>query len=130
MGSVVFQGNVQDDAGNVISGAAISVVNSDSLLDVDLFSDKNLTSPIDNPFFADANGAFEFYCDLQEVNITASSGGFSRTWNRQFLNSVNVKSDIIDSSNIYSSTNVYSATQYFNVPSVNNSGIEVAGDLT
>ena len=82
---VKFQANAVDDEGNVLPNAQISVVGVVSGLPVSLFSDFDLSTGISNPFNAEADGSFEFYCENERANLIVIKDGFSRTWNDLFL---------------------------------------------
>lgn len=76
-----FQATAIDDEGNVVPLASIEVRQEivGSPL-ASLFSDRSGASPIGNPFTADADGYFAFHVAGGAYKITASLGGFSRTW--------------------------------------------------
>lgn len=73
---------VQDEDGNVVDGATITVrrVSPGKPLAGALYSDTEATTPLGNPFVA-ADGADASFCVAGGTyEITATLGGFSRTW--------------------------------------------------
>ena len=76
-----WQATIVDGAGNIQPGAFIEVrrdVPGQPL--VSLFSDRAGASPLTNPFNADEEGFAAFHVTGGVYKITATRGGFSRTW--------------------------------------------------
>lgn len=81
---VVFNAVVQDEEGNVLEGATITVTTVSSGSLTALYSDLSDT-PLSNPFVS-ASGKLEIYCEKQIVNVTAAKDGYSTTWSNVHLN--------------------------------------------
>lgn len=79
MAFVKWQANIVDAVGDVQPLAQITVRDPSSGGLLNLYSDDGVT-PKSNPFNADSNGAAEFWARAGLVDITATLGGFSRTW--------------------------------------------------
>lgn len=78
-----YNGNVQDEAGNAVENALIEVRSNDTGFLARIFSGRDGTpsQQLPNPFVSpDSN--FFFHTVGGEYRITASKGGFSKTWNR------------------------------------------------
>src|SRR5688572_25496578 len=76
-----WQATIQDVAGNVISGAQITVTREVAGAPlVNLFEDRDGLIPMGNPFVADAEGFAAFHVPGGSYRITASKGGFSRSF--------------------------------------------------
>lgn len=76
-----WQATIVDDAGDVQPLASVEVrrdVAGQPL--ASLFSDRDGVSPISNPFLADADGFAALHVLGGAYKITATLGGFSRTW--------------------------------------------------
>lgn len=76
-----WQATIQDDQGNVLPAAQITVRReiSGAPLAV-LYSDRDGASPIGNPFNADADGFAAFHVAGGSYRIDAVSGSITRTW--------------------------------------------------
>jgi hypothetical protein len=76
-----YQFTVVDDAGNVLPAASVEVRREVAGTPiVPLFADREGATPIGNPFAADADGFAAFHVAGGAYRITASKGGFLRTW--------------------------------------------------
>lgn len=75
-----WQRTIVDDAGNVLPGATITVRRETGGAPLaSLFSDRDGTVPITNPFDADGDGFAFFYAEGGPLRIDVVSGGFSQT---------------------------------------------------
>ena len=76
-----WQAAIQDTEGDAIASASIEVRREapGSPL-ASIFSDRDGLTPIGNPFTAEADGYAAFHVAGGAYRITATSGGFSRTW--------------------------------------------------
>lgn len=83
MAKAVIQANIQTSSGTitVAPNASVAIRNSDSGALVSLWTDRAGTIAASNPVTADSNGFFRVYATAQRVNITATYGGSSQTWN-------------------------------------------------
>lgn len=79
-----FQASVQDSDGNILPGAQIDVFIESSGARATIYSTR-AGAVLSNPFFADADGFFQFYANATEYRITATSGVFSRTFRYEAL---------------------------------------------
>lgn len=77
----VFQRTIVDETGDTLPSAQIDVYLADTTTRPDLFSDKEGTTPITNPFNADVNGFAQFYTVDGYYDVEANLGGSSATWN-------------------------------------------------
>ena len=75
----VWQNTIRDSSGRIKPGASVHVVDSDSGIDRDLFSDRNSAVAILNPCTADADGIARFYTAVGRVDITITYGSKSIT---------------------------------------------------
>ena len=77
-----WQATIQNDNGDIIPSADMSILLESTGLDATIFSDRLGTTPISVPRTADVNGFFQFYAAPGEYRITASDSGsgFSQTW--------------------------------------------------
>lgn len=75
-----FQFTAVDEAGNVLPLASVEVRSEASGLLASLFSNRTGTTPIANPFTADANGFAGFYVNGGSYKITVTLGADSREW--------------------------------------------------
>ena len=76
-----WQGTIVDDAGNIQTGATVTVrreVSGSPL--ASLFSDRAGASSTGNPVTADSEGFASFHVAGGAYQITAEKGSFSRTW--------------------------------------------------
>jgi hypothetical protein len=72
---------VLDTEGNAQGSASIEVRREEGGAPlVTVYSDREGTIPLGNPFTADADGHFAFYVAGGAYRITATKGGFSKTW--------------------------------------------------
>lgn len=75
-----WQRTIVDEAGNVLSGATITVRREETSPSLaSLFSDRDGTTPMTNPFNADADGFAFFYAAGGPLRIDVVSGSFSQT---------------------------------------------------
>lgn len=117
----VFQGNVQDDEGNVQAGAQISVTSVLTGLPVTLFSDLS-DAPLTNPFNAGSNGEFQFFYEGELINITATSGGFSRTWTNEYTNIYGLKDNLLNTTQTITAPYTFTAPNIYTAPLNINAG--------
>lgn len=76
-----WQATITDEEGNVLPAATITVRREVSGAPLaSLFSDRDGAVSIGNPFAADSDGFAAFHVAGGAYRITATSGGFSRTW--------------------------------------------------
>lgn len=76
-----YQFTVTDDDGNILPGASVTVRRETTGAPLaSLFSDREGNTQIGNPFTADGEGFAAFHVAGGAFRITATSGGFSRTW--------------------------------------------------
>lgn len=76
-----YQFTVTDDEGNVIPAASVEVrVEATGARLAVLYSDRNGTTPMGNPFAADGEGFAAFHVAGGAYRITATSGAFTRTF--------------------------------------------------
>lgn len=76
----IFQRTVTNSAGDIIVGAEISVFDESTGLVASIFSNRDGTTPLTNPFFTGSDGLAQFYAQQGEYRITASSAAGSVTW--------------------------------------------------
>jgi len=76
----IWQRTITTEAGDVIPGAEVEVVNEATGLAADIFSNRAGTTPRTNPFFTGANGFAQFYVAPGEYRITATGPTGSITW--------------------------------------------------
>lgn len=81
----VWQRNVADTTGLVVASASVAVRDSVTNNLAQLYSDVDGLSGTSNPTTADSSGFVRFYVAEGRYNITATSGGFSRTWSNERL---------------------------------------------
>jgi hypothetical protein len=75
-----WQRTIVDGAGNVLPGATITVRREETGAPLaSLFSDRDGTVPIANPFDADGDGFAFFFAEGGPLRIDVVSGGFSQT---------------------------------------------------
>lgn len=76
-----WQATIQDDAGNIIQGASVTVrrETSGSPLAV-LYTDRDGTISAGNPVYTDVEGFVGFHVAGGAYRITAEADGFSREW--------------------------------------------------
>lgn len=69
-------------AGNIatLQSPSVHVMDLETGLDASLFSDRNGTTPLTNPFVGDGVGRIAFYVPIGRYLITASKDGNSITW--------------------------------------------------
>ena len=76
----IWQRTITTEAGDVIPGAEVEVVNEATGLAADIFSNRAGTTPRSNPFFTGADGFAQFYVAPGEYRITATGPTGSITW--------------------------------------------------
>ena len=76
-----WQATIQNEFGDILPGAEITVVNESTGLPATIYSGRT-GGTLTNPFFADVNGFAQFYAESSEYRITALDGGsgFTNTW--------------------------------------------------
>jgi len=76
-----WQATIQNEFGDILPGAEITVVNESTGLPATIYSGRT-GGALTNPFFADVNGFAQFYAEPSEYRITAIDGGsgFTNTW--------------------------------------------------
>src|SRR5689334_15628082 len=75
-----YQFTVTDSRGNVIPGANVEVRDEADLSLVSLFSDRDGSTPLGNPFTADGEGFAAFHVAGGAYKIRVYSGTFERIW--------------------------------------------------
>jgi hypothetical protein len=93
----IFQRTVVDDAGNVLAGATVTVTNESTGLAATIYSDRNGSVPLTNPFTTGSDGLARFYAAAGEYRIQASLGGTSVDWRYQVLTGTAAQYDVIES---------------------------------
>jgi len=76
----IWQRTITTEAGDVIPGAEVEVVNEATGLAADIFSNRSGTTSRTNPFFTGADGFAQFYVAPGEYRITATGPTGSITW--------------------------------------------------
>lgn len=76
----IFQRTVTNSVGDIIVGAEIGVFDESTGLAATIFSNRDGTTPLTNPFFTGSDGLAQFYAQQGEYRITASSAAGSVTW--------------------------------------------------
>lgn len=76
----VWQGFAQNDAGDVLDTATVTVTLAGTTTKPALFSDEDGTGSKTNPFTTDASGFVQFYTAPAIVDIVATKGAFSVTF--------------------------------------------------
>lgn len=71
---------IQDEDGNIVDGATVTVQRESDLVLVNLYSDRAGASSLGNPFIASDGAAAGFHAAGGAYKITAALGGFSRIW--------------------------------------------------
>lgn len=94
MTRAVFQSYAQDDEGNVLPNASVTVIDEDSGSPVSLFNAYSGGSSLPNPFTADANGFFVFYADPARVKITVALGGDTSEFRNVRLSGTAAQADL------------------------------------
>lgn len=74
----VWQNVIQIGLGAPVVGATVTVLDSTTQEEVDLFEDRDGGVPITPPLFTDANGFARFYCRVGRVDISIVKGGASQ----------------------------------------------------
>lgn len=88
---------VQDNRGNVVPGASIEVRKEIAGLPLaSIYSDRSGSTPMDNPFLADADGFAYFHAGGGAYQIIATSGGFQRTENYVALGNASEVDDVVN----------------------------------
>lgn len=93
----IFQRTVVDDAGNVLAGATITIKNESTGLNATIYSDRNGSVPLTNPFTTGSDGLARFYAAPGEYRVQSVSGGTSVDWRYQVLTGTAAQSDVTTS---------------------------------
>lgn len=94
---------VQDDRGNVVPGAEITVqVETTGAPLATIYSDRDGAVPLANPFTIGSDGLVAFHAAGGAYRITATSGAFSATWRYKAVGTAQEFdfSDIVDGASI------------------------------
>lgn len=75
-----WQATIVDESGDVQAGASIEVRRESTGALAAIYSDRDGNTPLSNPFNADSSGFARFHVSGGAFRITATKGGFSRTW--------------------------------------------------
>lgn len=76
-----FQRTVADETGNVQAGATVTVKNRNAGLALAaLYSDRNGSTPISNPFTTDGDGLIAFHAEGSAYQITINKSPFQAIW--------------------------------------------------
>ena len=76
----IWQRTITTEAGDIVPGAEVEVVNEATGLPADIFSDREGNTERSNPFFATSKGFAQFYAAPGEYRITATGPSGSQTW--------------------------------------------------
>jgi hypothetical protein len=92
MTNSIWQATIQNDSGDIISGAQIDVVDENTGLPALIYSSR-AGAALTNPFFATAEGFAQFYAAAGEYRITATNTGTSeaQTWRYERLGDAGAK---------------------------------------
>jgi hypothetical protein len=95
-----FHATHTDSAGNILSGATVTVVNTGTAVTPDLFTDESGTTK-SNPFTTGSDGAIDFYVADGDYDIQAVKSGYdTKTWTDvQFLDRATIYSAITANTN-------------------------------
>jgi len=76
-----YQKTVTDSAGDIISGATVTVRYQVSNTIADIYSDRAGTTPLANPTTTDSNGFFYFYAsgDAYKIDVSSVSPAYTQT---------------------------------------------------
>jgi len=74
--------NISGDL-QVLASPSVTVIDAETGGNATISSDRAGTSPLSQPFTGGADGTIDFYTTSARVNVTATSGGNSVTWNDQ-----------------------------------------------
>lgn len=94
---------IQDNQGNIVANASVSVVDEETGLPAVLWADRDGTTPAGNPVFSDSNGAVLFFVAGGAYRISATKSGFTRTLRYQAIG-LAAEFDFADVSDLLSST--------------------------
>jgi hypothetical protein len=76
-----WQATITDARGNVVPGASVEVRRESAGMPLAaLYSDRDGTTPLGNPFTTGSDGAAAFHAAGGAFQIVATAGAFSRTW--------------------------------------------------
>ena len=81
----IFQRTVTNSAGDVIEGAQVSVFDESTGLPSTIYSNREGTAALPNPFLTGSDGLASFYAQQGEYRISVSSVAGSVTWRYQPL---------------------------------------------
>lgn len=81
----IFQRTVTNSAGDVIEGAQVSVFDESTGLLSTIYSNRDGTTALSNPFLTGSDGLASFYAQQGEYRISVSSVAGSVTWRYQPL---------------------------------------------
>ena len=76
-----YQRTVTDDAGDIISGATVTVRYQATNTIADIYSDRDGTTPMSNPTTTDSNGFFYFFAsgDAYKIEVSSTSPSYTQT---------------------------------------------------
>lgn len=84
MTNSIWQATIQNDAGDVIPGAEITVVDENTGLNATIYSSRG-GAALANPFFADSNGFAQFYAASGTYRVTAENTGTGETQTWRYI---------------------------------------------
>ncbi len=113
-----WQRTIVTAAGDIVANAEIHVVVEATGLDADIYSDRDGTTPLTNPFFSDSNGFAQFYAAPGEYRITATGPSGSVTWRYVVLIGLTTDNNFTGN-NEFSGTNDFSGTNNFDEVNAN-----------
>jgi len=84
MTNSIWQATIQNDAGDIVPGAEITVVDEGTGLNATIYSSRG-GAALANPFFADANGFAQFYAAAGTYRVTAENTGTGETQTWRYI---------------------------------------------
>lgn len=73
----VWQNNIRDTLGRFVSGVQVTVLDSGTQANRDLFADRDGVTPLSNPFNTTGDGPARFYSAVGRVDIQIASSARS-----------------------------------------------------
>jgi hypothetical protein len=84
MTNSIWQATIQNDAGDIIPGAEITVVDENTGLNATIYSSRG-GAALANPFFANSNGFAQFYAPSGTYRVTAENTGTGETQTWRYI---------------------------------------------